>query len=160
MRASDLPVPDYANNMRLIGHCDQGGRPDGMQLMVHCGYAYIAHMFSQGFCVVDVRDPRRPRFIDYIMAPRNTWNIHLQTADDLLLVINAKDMFAEAAFADERAYYSGSIGKTIGTAEGGARWTAGLAVSMSPRLSDLAPFGFMPVKGRGIRPARNASGSP
>jgi hypothetical protein len=27
MRASELPAPDYANNMRVIGHCDQGGRP-------------------------------------------------------------------------------------------------------------------------------------
>jgi hypothetical protein len=154
MPASDLPAPDYANNMRLIGHCDQGGRPDGMQLMVHCGYAYIAHMFSQGFCVVDVRDPRKPRFIDYIVAPRNTWNIHLQTADDLLLVINAKDMFAEAAFADERAYYSGSIGKTIGTAEGGARgapsWTAGLAVFDVSTPERPRPLGFMPLKGGGI----------
>jgi len=39
---SDLPQPDYARNMRIIGHCDQGGRPDGVQIMVHRGYAYSA----------------------------------------------------------------------------------------------------------------------
>jgi hypothetical protein len=44
--------------MRLIGHSDQGGRPDGVQLMVHRGFAYIGHMVSQGFSVVDVRDPK------------------------------------------------------------------------------------------------------
>jgi len=27
---SRLPKPDYARNMRLIGHSDQGGRPDGV----------------------------------------------------------------------------------------------------------------------------------
>src|SRR6185437_5529017 len=154
MAASDLPAPDYARNMRLIGHCDQGGRPDGMQLMVHRGYAYISHMFSQGFCIVDVRDPRQPRFVDYIAAPSNTWNIHLQTADDLLLVINAKDMFAEAAFADERAYYSGAIGKTIGTAGGGggaARgWSAGLAVFDISAPEKPRRIGFMPVVGGGL----------
>ena len=53
----DLPQPDYARNMRLVGHCDQGGRPDGVQIMVHRGYAYVGHMFSQGFSVIDVRDP-------------------------------------------------------------------------------------------------------
>ena len=56
---ADLPKPDYAQRMRLIGHSDQGGRPDGVQLMV-TGLAYIGHMFSKGFSVVDVRDPSNP----------------------------------------------------------------------------------------------------
>jgi hypothetical protein len=89
--------------MRLIGHTDQGDRPDGVQIMVHRGYAYIGHMFSKGFSVIDVKDPTRPKAVQYIPAPPNTWNIHLQTHDDLLLVINAKDMFAAAEFQDERA---------------------------------------------------------
>jgi hypothetical protein len=101
---SELPKPDYARNMRIIGHCDQGGRPDGVQIMVHRGYAYIGHMFSKGFSVVDVRDAKRPHAVNYLAAPPGTWNIHLQTHDDLLLVINAKDMFAAAEFADEEAY--------------------------------------------------------
>ena len=50
-------------------------------------------------------------------APPGTWNIHLQTHDDLLLVINAKDMFAAAEFADEKAYYKGQLGQVVGTAE-------------------------------------------
>ena len=104
---TDLPQPDYARNMRIIGHCDQGGRPDGVQIMVHRGYAYIGHMFSKGFSVVDVRDAKRPRAVNYLAAPPGTWNIHLQTHGDLLLVINAKDMFAAAEFADEKAYYKG-----------------------------------------------------
>ena len=41
---SILPTPEYSRNMRLIGHSDQGGRPDGVQLMVHRGFAYIGHM--------------------------------------------------------------------------------------------------------------------
>ena len=28
---SELPKPDHARNMRLVGHSDQGGRPDGVQ---------------------------------------------------------------------------------------------------------------------------------
>ena len=46
---SDLPKPDYARNMRIVGHSDQGGRPDGVQVMVHRGFAYVGHMFSKGF---------------------------------------------------------------------------------------------------------------
>jgi len=60
------------------------------------------------FFSIDVRDAKRPRAVNYLAAPPNTWNIHLQTHDDLLLVVNA-----------------------VGTAErtSAARdWTAGLAV--------------------------------
>src|SRR5258705_3745928 len=63
------------------------------------------HMFSKGFSVIDVRDAKRPRAVNYLAAPPNTWNIHLQTHDDLLLVVNAKDMFTAAEFADVTAYY-------------------------------------------------------
>ena len=30
-------------NVKLISHSDQGGRGDGVQIMVHRGYAYIGH---------------------------------------------------------------------------------------------------------------------
>ncbi|MCV4713868.1 hypothetical protein OFC05_27760, partial [Escherichia coli] len=90
-----------------------GGRPDGVQLMVHRGFAYIGHMVSQGFSVVDVRDPTRPTTVNYIAAPPGTWNVHLQAHDDLLLVINARDLFADARFADEKVYYTRSVGDTV-----------------------------------------------
>ena len=142
--SADLPKPDYAHNMRIIGHCDQGGRPDGVQIMVHRGYAYIGHMFSKGFSVVDVRDARNPRAVNYFPAPPNTWNIHLQSHDDLLLVVNAKDMFAE--FADEKAYYRGQLGKVLGTAERKSSqrdWTAGLAVYDISKPEAPRLIGFM-----------------
>jgi hypothetical protein len=151
---ADLPTPDYVRNMRLLGHCDQGGRPDGVQIMVHRGYAYIGHMFSKGFSIVDVRNPRAPRPVNYIAAPPGTWNIHLQTHDGLLLVINAKDMFAAAEFADERAYYRGQVGKVVGTAlspRTAARdWTAGLAVYDISVPETPRRIGFMAVEGGGI----------
>ena len=109
MSSQDLPKPDYVRNMKLIGHTDQGGRPDGVQLMINKGYAFVGHMFSKGFSVIDVRNPRQPKPVKYIPAPPNTWMIHLQTYGDLLLVINAMDMFAAAALQDEKQYYTGSL---------------------------------------------------
>jgi hypothetical protein len=153
MATQDLPQPDFARELRLIGHSDQGGRPDGVQLMVQHGHAYIGHMFSKGFSVLDVRDPRDPRPVNYLQAPPNTWNIHLQTHDDLLLVINAKDMFAAPEFQDEHAYYKGALGKTVGTAEGGAAerdWTAGMAVYDISRPAEPRRIGFLPIEGGGI----------
>ena len=69
-----------------------------MQLMVHRAYAYVGHMFSEGFSDIDVKDPTRPKAVQYVPASPNTWNLHLKVHDDLLLVINAKDMFAAAEF--------------------------------------------------------------
>jgi hypothetical protein len=146
--------PDYARNMRLIGHSDQGGREDGVQLMVHRGFAYVGHMFSKGFSVIDVRDPANPKTVNYVEAPFNTWNIHLQTHDDLLLVINAKDMFAAAVFRDEKAYYSGALGAKVGTASGRSEsvrdWTSGLSVYDISKAHAPTLIGFMPVEGGGI----------
>jgi hypothetical protein len=152
---TELPKPDYARNMRVVGHTDQGGRPDGVQVMVHRGFAFVGHMFSKGFSIIDVRDPANPRAVNYIAAPANTWNIHLQTHEDLLLVIHAKDMFAASEFADERAYYSGALGKTVGTAEAKRQrdWSAGLAVYDISKPETPRRIGFMPVEGGGIHRA-------
>jgi hypothetical protein len=149
---NDLPKPNYAHNMRIVGHTDQGGRPDGVQVMVHRGFAYVGHMFSKGFSVIDVRDAKNPRAVNFVAAPPNTWTIHLQTHDELLLVINAKDMFAAAEFADERAYYSGALGKTVGTAEARRKrdWSAGLAVYDISKPDTPCRIGFMSVDGGGI----------
>ena len=150
----NLPKPDVVRNFELIGYSDQGGRPDGVQIMVNKGYAFIGHMFSKGFSVIDVRDPSSPKPAAYVPAPPNTWTIHLQTHGDLLLVINAKDMFAAPEFQDERRYYKGSLGKTIGTAEraptAARDWSAGLAVYDIANPAEPRRIGFMPIAGGGI----------
>jgi hypothetical protein len=147
----DILEPDFSRNIRLIGHSDIGGRSDGVQLMLNKGHIITGHMFSKGFSVVDVRDPRDPKSVAYIPAPENTWNIHLQTYEDLLLVINAKDMFAAEEFKDEHAYYGGSLGETVGTAKGRKRdWTAGMAVYDIKDVANPQQIGFMPIKGGGV----------
>src|SRR5271154_1122915 len=107
----DLMTPSYAHNMRIIGHTDQGGgRSDGVQIMVHKGYAYVGHVFSRGFSVIDVRDPTKPAPVSYIASPPNTTSVHLQQHDDLLLVIHAKDHFQLEGMEDEKNYYKGKVG--------------------------------------------------
>ena len=66
------------------GHSDQGGRSDGVQVMVHRGYAYVGHTFSNGITILDVRDPKHPKVVDFMPCPPNTRAIHLQTHEDLL----------------------------------------------------------------------------
>ncbi len=151
---TDLQPPDFARNIRLIGHSDQGGRPDALQVMVHRGYGYVAHPWSRGFSIIDLRDPKNPGETVYVPSPANTWTIHLQTHDDLLLVIHARDLFADAAFAaDERVYYTRSVGETVGTAAGGEssrNWSAGMAIYDIATPNAPRQIGFFPVAGVGV----------
>jgi hypothetical protein len=149
MSNQDLPAPQLARGMKLIGHSDIGGHRDGIQIMVHQGYAYNGHIFSRGFSIVDVRDPRAPKSVGYVPAPVNTWNVHLQVADGLLLVINGKDVFADPAFADERSYYQAAAGTALGTASGTQKrdWTGGMAVYDLADPAKPRRIGFMEVPG-------------
>ncbi|MDX6914025.1 LVIVD repeat-containing protein [Pectobacterium carotovorum] len=150
MASTPLPTPDYSRNMRLIGHSDQGGRPDGVQVMVHRGYAYIGHMVSQGVSIVDVRDAKNPKPAGFIAAPPGTWNIHLQTHDDLLLVVNARDLFAEASFAEEKVYYTRSVADTVSTKQQGKSWSAGLRIFDISTPDKPREISFLPLDGIGI----------
>lgn len=142
--------PDFARNMRLVGHSDVAGRGDGMQVMVSRGYAYIGHPWSQGFSIVDVRDPRNPGAVNYVPAPPNTWNIHLQVHDDLLLVINALDLFADVqTFAKEETYYTEAMGKTLAGARRRA-WTAGMTVYDISTPDRPKKIGQLDVEGVGF----------
>ncbi|MBN7767040.1 LVIVD repeat-containing protein [Pectobacterium brasiliense] len=150
MASTPLPTPDYSRNMRLIGHSDQGGRPDGVQVMVHRGYAYIGHMVSQGVSIVDVRDARNLKPTGFIAAPPGTWNIHLQTHDDLLLVVNARDLFADASFAEEKVYYTRSVADTVSTKQQGKSWSAGLRIFDISTPDKPREISFLPLDGIGI----------
>jgi hypothetical protein len=109
-------------NVKFISHSDQGGRGDGVQIMVHRGYAYIGHGYSNGISVIDVRDPKNPRPVAFVPCPPNTRAIHLQTHDDLLLAVNGPSMWTMQI--DAQAYYSGSPADLLK----GRQYTAGVRV--------------------------------
>ncbi len=144
---SDLLIPDHALNMRILGHSDQGGRADGIQVMVSGGYAYVGHVFSGGFSVMDVRDPRRPRFVRHVPQPEGTWSQHLQTHGDILIVNNMRDMLqAENIAAGD--YYKGSIGDKIDLAEKGH--AAGMRVYDISDRANPREIAFLKIPGLGV----------
>lgn len=149
MTVADLPVPDFARNMRLVGYSDQCGRPDGVQIMVQDGFAYIGHMFSGGFSVVDVRDPRAPKPVNYVAAPPGTWSLHLQAHEDLLLVINGKNLYTDPLLQDEKTYYSGSMAEKT-RVEGRERgYSAGIRIFDISDRPNPREISFLPIEGVG-----------
>src|SRR5258708_23299470 len=93
-------------NVKFISRSDQGGRGDGVQVMVHRGYAYIGHGYSNGISVIDVRDLKHPTPVAFLACPPNTRAIHLQTHADLLLAVNGPSV--STMEVDPNAYFSGS----------------------------------------------------
>ena len=93
-----------SRNVEFISHSDQGGRGDGVQIMVHRGFAYIGHGYSNGITVLDVRDLKNPKPVAFLPCPPDTRAIHLQTHDDLLLAVNGPSMWTMQV--DAQAYYS------------------------------------------------------
>ena len=68
-----------SKGIKFVGHSDMDGRGDGVQVMVHRGYAYVGHGFSNGITTLDVRDPKNPKTVDFIACPPGTRAFHLQT---------------------------------------------------------------------------------
>jgi hypothetical protein len=117
-----------------------------MQLQYYQGYIYVGHVFSGGFSVIDAHDPRDMTTVGFYQAPSGTWNIHLQAADDLLLVINAKDLWKQ--FSAEQSYYQGSVGTRLAGTE--QDWTAGVAVYDISDPGHPEQISFLSVAGVGV----------
>jgi hypothetical protein len=142
-RASAVASP----NIRFVGHSDQGGRSDGVQVMVHRGYAYIGHTFSNGITIVDVRDPAHPRTVEFIACPPNTRTVHLQTHDDLLLAVNGPSVWHMQEFQNLQDYFEGSPADKLRDRAGS--FASGIRVFDISRPEKPAEIGFMPVDGIG-----------
>ncbi len=139
---------DSAKNISFVAYSDQGGRPDGVQVIVHKGFAYVGHMFSDGFSVLDVKDPRRPRAVAFVPMPKNTRSHHLQVADDLLLAINGPSIWTLAQFQDQSKYFASTLTNSFRDSD--------LAFGAGVRIYDVgvpsAPreIAFLEIPGLGV----------
>lgn len=144
------PVVESARNVKFVGYSDQGGRPDGVQVMVHRGHAYVSHPFSAGATVIDVSDPRQPKAVNFLPVHPRSWSLHLQTFDDLLLVVEEFNFYS--VYNTENSYYGSSIDGIHSSRFGkrGEDYSAGLRVYDIKDPAHPRPIGFMAVEGLGL----------
>jgi hypothetical protein len=102
-----------AKNVCLLSRCDQGGRLDGVQVIVHKGHAFVGHMFADGFSVIDVRDPVKPKTLAFVAAPKNTRSHHLQIHGDILIAVNGPNIWAMQQYASQVDYYAKSLADSL-----------------------------------------------
>lgn len=132
----------------LLGHTDQGGRPDGVQLMLYAGYAYIGHMFSDGISVVDVRDPRAPTTVAFLPSPPNTRSHHLQIADGIMLSVNSANVWAMQNYQSQQDYFTAPLADSFTRRE--RNFTAGLKVYDLTDPAAPREVGFCAIEGIGL----------
>jgi hypothetical protein len=142
------PAHATARNIAFLGRSDQGGRPDGTQVMVHKGHAYVGHMFSDGFTVIDTRNPRAPKPVAFVANPPNTRSHHIQVHDDILLAVNGANVWALAKYNEQKDYFTASLTESFKRGEQG--FAAGLRVYDIARPDAPREIAFLEMPGLGL----------
>ncbi len=141
------PKPPVTGRIRHLTYSDQGGRPDGVQVMVSRKHLFVGHMFSNGITVMDVADPMKPTPVKFIEAPKNTRTHHLQTNGDLMLVVAGADIPTIGRYNPAVSYYEQSF---AGGIKSKGDFAAGLLIYDIKNPADPKQIGFLDIPGIGL----------
>jgi hypothetical protein len=147
--ASDPPIPPegVGRRIRHLSYSDQGGRPDGVQVMVNRGHVYVGHMFSDGVTILDATDPRRLQPVGFFTAGVNTRTHHLQVADDLMLLANGANIVAMQSYDNMRGYFENTLADSITDRK---KFRSGLSTHDISRPAQMTEIAFLEMPGFGI----------
>lgn len=146
---SQTVIPDSCRGFKFVGHSDLEGRGHSDQVMVANGFAYVGHSKTRGVSVVDVRDPRKPAPVGLLPHHANSWALHLQTHDKLLLVAEAFDF--RSAMSDQEYYLRAVGGMQSGRfGQRGQDYAAGMRVYDISDPASPRAIGFLEIEGLGI----------
>ncbi len=90
--ASSIPPEGIGRGIRHVSYSDQGGRPDGVQVMVNRGHLYVGHMFSDGVTVLDARDPRELKPVHFFSTPSTRARITCRRPATTCLLANGANI--------------------------------------------------------------------
>src|SRR5262245_55870984 len=147
--ALDPPVPatGIGRRIRHISYSDQGGRPDGVQVMVNRRHVYVGHMFSDGVTILDAADPRRLKPVGFFTAGVNTRTHHMQVANDLLLLANGANIVAMQSYDNLRGYFENALVDSITNKK---KFRSGLSIHDITRPGEMREIAFLEIPGFGI----------
>jgi hypothetical protein len=144
----DIPPQGIGRNIRHISYTDQGGRPDGVQIMLHRGFVYVGHMFSDGVTVLDARDPRNLEPVNYFTTAPNTRTHHLQTADGIMLLANGANIVRMQSYDNTRDYFENTLADSL---DKRLPFRAGLSIfDIDTNPAEPREIAFLEMPGIGI----------
>src|SRR5678816_2755977 len=145
----DVPVSPtgIGRRIRHLSYSDQGGRPDGVQVMVNRRHVYVGHMFSDGVTILDAANPRRLKPVGFFTAGTNTRTHHLQVSDDLLLLANGANIVAMQSYDDLRGYFENTLADSITNRK---KFRSGLSIHDISTPGEMREIAFLEMPGLGI----------
>jgi hypothetical protein len=142
-----VPAQGIGRGIRHISYSDQGGRPDGVQVMVNRQHVYVGHMFSDGVTILDARDPRALKPAGFFTAGTNTRTHHLQVSGDLLLLANGANIVAMQSYDNMRGYFENALVDSITNKK---KFRAGLSVHDISKPNEMREIAYLEIPGFGI----------
>src|SRR5262245_25116342 len=148
--AADPPIPPegLGRRIRHLSYSDQGGRPDGVQVMVNRGHVYVGHMFSDGVTILDAADPRALKPVGFFTAGLNTRTHHLQVAHDLMLLANGANIVAMQSYDNMRGYFENALVDSITNKK---KFRSGLSIHDISKPIEMREIAIMEIQGLCIK---------
>ncbi len=142
-----VPPQGIGRRIRHIADSDQGGRPDGVQVMLNRQHVYVGHMFSDGVTILDATDLRRLKPVGFFTAGTNTRTHHLQVSDDLLLLANGANIVAMQSYDNMRGYFENALADSITNKK---KFRSGLSIHDISNPREMREIAFLEIPGFGI----------
>lgn len=146
-QSSEIPPEGIGRNISHVSYSDQGGRPDGVQVMANRQHVYVGHMFSNGITVLDAADPRALKPVGFWTAGDFTRTHHLQVSGDMMLVANGANIVAMQSYDSMRGYFENTLADSITNRK---KFRSGLSIHDISRPSELREVAFLEMPGLGI----------
>ena len=86
--ADPIPAGSKMSNMQVVGYSDMQGRPPFKLSIKRVGdrwYLYSGHLWDDGWSIVDVTDPKDPKYLKFMPGVPNSWNIQVTLHDNLMI---------------------------------------------------------------------------
>ena len=145
--AQAVPPEGIGRRIKHISYTDQGGRPDGVQIMLNRRHIYVGHMFSDGLTTLDASDPRNLKPVNFWTAGPNTRTHHFQVAEDLMLVANGANIVTMQSYDNERGYFENTLVDSITNKK---PFRAGLSIHDLSKPATPREIAFLQMPGLGI----------
>ena len=146
-RDAAVPPAGIGNGIRHLSYSDQGGRPDGVQVMFNRGHVYVGHMFSDGVTILDSADPRRLKPAGFFTAGTNTRTHHLQVANDVMLLANGANIVAMQSYDNLRGYFENALADSITNKK---KFRSGLSIHDISKPGEMREIAFLEIPGFGV----------
>nr|WP_294554739.1 hypothetical protein [uncultured Rhodopila sp.] len=145
--AEPIPPDGVGSGFRHLSWSDQGGRPDGVQIMINRRHLYVGHMFSNGITVLEAADPRALKPVGFWTAGGQTRTHHIQVSGDLLLAANGANIVAMQSFDSLRSTFEVSPSDSLTNRR---PFRAGLSIHDISRPAELREIAFLEMPGVGV----------